>query len=94
MRQKAWTKDGKSVSEDWSRSLHVRAHIRKLSLDAVQSLLKTLKLADTSFRQTVHDVNFENWHEVVDITFLHLHKDLGIPDKPTLSPHFYYQAAQ
>jgi hypothetical protein len=93
-RQKAWTKDGKSVSEDWSRTPHVRAHIRKLSLDAVQSLLKTLKLADTSFQQTVRDVSYENWHKVVSTTFLYLHKDLGIPDKPTVSPHFYYQAAQ
>ncbi len=58
-------------------------------------LIKTLKLADSSFQQTVRDVNFENWHEVVNTPFfLYLHKDLGIPDKPTMSPHFYYQAAQ
>ncbi len=92
--QKSWTKDGKSVSEDWSRSHRVHAHFRKLSLGAVESLLKTLKLADSSFQQTVRDVNFERWHEIVNITFLYLHQDLGIPDKPTVSLHFYYQAAQ
>ncbi len=92
--QKSWTKDGKSVSEDWSRSHHVHAHFRKLSLGAIESLLKTLKLADSSFQQTVRDVNFERWHEVVNTTFLYLHKDLGIPDKHTVSPHSYFQAAQ
>jgi hypothetical protein len=51
-------------------------------------------LADTSFQQSVHDVNYKNWHEIVDTTFLYLHKDLGIPDKPTVSTHFYFQAAQ
>jgi hypothetical protein len=88
--------DGKSASEDrWSWSHRVRAHIHKLPLDAVRSLLKTLKLADASFQQTVHDINFENWHENVDTTFLYLHKDLGISAKPTtVPPHFYFQAAQ
>jgi hypothetical protein len=39
-------------------------------------------------------VNSERWQEYVNTNFLYLHQDLGIPDRPTVSSHFYYQAAQ
>jgi hypothetical protein len=94
VRQKSWTKDGKSVSEDWSRSHRVHTQFRILSLEAAETLLETLKLADASFQQTVRNVNFERWHEYANTTFLYLHQDLAIPDRPTVSSHFYYQDAQ
>ena len=39
-------------------------------------------------------MNSERWQEHVNTNFLFLHQDLGIPNRPTVSPHFYYQAAQ
>ncbi len=53
LKEKSWKKDGKAIAEDWSRSHSVHTQFRKLPLTAVQSLLETLKLADTSFQQTV-----------------------------------------
>ena len=94
VRQKSWTKDGKSIAEDWSRSHSVHTQFRLLPLSAVQTLLETLKSADASFQQIVRNVNSERWQEHVNTNFLVLHQDLGIPNRPTVSPHFYYQAAQ
>jgi hypothetical protein len=94
VRQKSWIKDGKSIAEDWSRSHSVHTQFRLLPLSAVQTLLETLKSADASFQQIVRNVNSERWQEHVNTNFLFLHQDLGIPDRPTVSPHFYYQAAQ
>jgi hypothetical protein len=94
VRQKSWNKDGKSVAEDWSRSHSAHTQFRMLPLEAVETLLETLKLADTSFQQIVRNVNSERWHEHVNTNFLYLHQDLAIPDRPTVSSHFYYQAAQ
>jgi hypothetical protein len=65
-----------------------------LPLSAVQALLETLKLADKSFQQIVRNVSSERWQEHVNTNFLYLHQDLAIPDRPTVSSHFYYQAAQ
>jgi hypothetical protein len=65
-----------------------------LPLAAVETLLETLKLADTSFQQIVRNVNSERWQEHVNTNFLYLHQDLVIPDRPTVSSHFYYQATQ
>jgi hypothetical protein len=94
VRQKSWNKDGKSVAEDWSRSHSVHTQFRMLPLAAVETLLETLKLADTSFQQIVRNVNSERWHEHVNTNFLYLHQHLAIPDRPTVSSHFYYQAVQ
>jgi hypothetical protein len=47
VRQKSWNKDGKSVAEYWSRSHSVHTQFRMLPLAAVETLLETLKLADT-----------------------------------------------
>ncbi len=94
VRQTSWNKDGKSVVEDWSRSHSVHTQFRMLPLAAVETLLETLKLADTSFQQIVRNVNSERWHEYANTNFLYLHQDLAIPDRPMVSSHFYYQAAQ
>ena len=72
----------------------MHTQFRILPLSAVQTLLETLKLADTSFQQIVRNVNSERWQEHVNTNFLYLHQDLAIPDRPTVSSHFYYQAAQ
>jgi hypothetical protein len=74
VRQKSRTKDGKSVSEDWSRSHSVHTQFRMLSLTAVETLLETLKLADASFQQIVRNVNFERWQEYANTNFLYLHQ--------------------
>jgi hypothetical protein len=37
---------------------------------------------------------FEKWHETTDTAFIYLHKALSMPVRFTVSPHFYYQAAQ
>ncbi len=87
MRHKSWNKD-------WSRSHSVHTQFRMLSLTAIETLLETLKLADTSFQQIVRNVNSEWLHEYANTNFLYLHQDLAIPDRPTVSFHFYYQAAQ
>ncbi len=76
VRQKSWTKDGKSVSEDWSRSHSVHTQFHMLSLEAVETVLETLKLADASFQQIVRNVNFERWHEYANTTFLYLHSNI------------------
>ncbi len=72
----------------------MHTQFRILPLSAVQTLLETLKLADASFQQIVRNVNSERWQEHVNTNFLYLHQDLAIPDRPTVSSHFYYQAAQ
>ncbi len=37
---------------------------------------------------------FEKWHENSDTALAHLHKALGMPVRFTVSPRFYYRAAQ
>jgi hypothetical protein len=68
--------------------------MRGLTLGAAKSMLVTLKKADTEFQKNLKDTNFEHWHETIDSAFLYLHKELGLPVRLTVSPHFYYQAAQ
>ncbi len=72
----------------------MHTQFRMLSLTAVETLLENLKLVDTSFQQIVGNVNSERWHEYANTNLLYLHQDLAIPDRPTVSSHFYYQAAQ
>ncbi len=73
VRQKSWSKDGKTVAEDFSRSHSVHTQFCMLPLSAVQTLLETLKLADTSFQQIVRNLNPERWQEHVNTNFLYLH---------------------
>jgi hypothetical protein len=39
-------------------------------------------------------IDHEKWHETSDNALLFLHKDLGMPIRFNVSPHFYYQAGQ
>ncbi len=46
------------------------------------------------FKKKSKDIPFEKWHENSDTALAHLHKALGMPVGFTVSPHFYYRAAQ
>jgi hypothetical protein len=94
VRQKSWNQDGKSIAEAWSKSPHIRLYVRTLSLGAVKTLLIPLRSADFNFQKNSKDIPFEKWHENSDTDLAHLHKALGMPVRFTVSPHFYYRAAQ
>jgi hypothetical protein len=94
VRQKSRNQDGKSIAEAWSKSPHVRLYVRTLSLEALKTLLISLRSADSNFQQNSKDIPFEKWHENSDTALAHLHKALGMPVRFTVSPHFYYRAAQ
>jgi hypothetical protein len=68
--------------------------MRNQTLEQAKNLLETLKQADLDFQHKMKSVPIESWHERTDDNLLHLHKALGMPIKLTVSPHFYYQAAQ
>ena len=94
VKQKTWNADGKTTAENWSKSMLVRNYMRNLSLEQAKTLLETLKQADIDFQYKMNSVPIESWHETIDDNLLHLHKALGMPINLTVSPHFYYQAAQ
>ena len=94
VRQKAWNQDGKSIAEAWSKQPHIRLYVRTLTLGAVKSLLISLRSADLNFQKHSKDVPIDKWHENSDTALAHLHKALGMPVRFTVSPHFYYRAAQ
>ncbi len=94
VKQKTWNADGKTTAENWSKSMLVRTYMRNLSLEQAKTLLETLKQADIDFQYKMNSVPIESWHETIDDNLLHLHKALGMPINLTVSPHFYYQAAQ
>jgi hypothetical protein len=94
VKQKTWNADGKTTDENWSKSLLIRTYTRNLTLEQVKTLLNTLKQADIDFQHKMKSVHIESWHETTDDNLLHLHKALGMPINLTVSPHFYYQAAQ
>jgi hypothetical protein len=94
VRQKSWNQDGKSIAEAWSKSPHIRLYVRSLSLGAIKTLLISLRDADSNFQRNSKDIPFEKWHENSDTDLAHLHKALGMPVRFTVSPHFYYRAAQ
>ncbi len=96
VKQKTWNADGKTTAENWSKSMLIRTYMRNLSLEQEQAktLLETLKQADIDFQYKMNSVPIESWHETIDDNLLHLHKALGMPINLTVSPHFYYQAAQ
>jgi hypothetical protein len=93
VRQKTWASDGKSIAVSWAKSSSIRTYMRSLSLPALKALLSKLRKADLDFQTTMRDVHIEKWHEMIDETLLPMHKDLGMPIKLSVSPHFYYQAA-
>ncbi len=68
--------------------------MRNQTLEQAKTLLDILKQADIDFQQKVKSAPIENWHETIDNNLLYLHKALGMPINLTVSPHFYYQAAQ
>jgi hypothetical protein len=94
VRQKSWNQDGKCIAEAWSKSPHVRLYMRTLLLGALKTLLIDLRSADSNFQKNAKDIPFEKWHENSDTALAHLHKALGMPVRFTVSPHFYYRAAQ
>jgi len=68
--------------------------MRTLSLGSLKTLLVSLRDADSNFQKSFKDIPFEKWHENFDTALAHLHKALGMPVRFTVSPHFYYRAAQ
>jgi hypothetical protein len=94
VRQKSWNQDGKSIAEAWSKQPHIRLYVRTLTLGAVRKLLISLRSADSNFQNQSKDIPIEKWHENSDTALAHLHKALGMPVRFTVSPHFYYRAAQ
>jgi len=94
VRQKQWNQDGKSIAEAWSKQPHIRLYVRTLTLGAVKTLLISLRSADSNFQKHSKNVPIEKWHENPDTALAHLHKALGMPVRFTVSPHFYYRAAQ
>jgi hypothetical protein len=67
--------------------------MRSLPLPVLKTLRLKLRKADVDFQRTMRDVHFERWHETIDESLLPMHKDLGMPFKLSVLPHFYYQAA-
>jgi hypothetical protein len=53
-----------------------------------------LRKADSEFQKASKDIPFDKWHENSDTALAHLQKALGMPVRFTVSPHFYYRAAQ
>jgi hypothetical protein len=94
VQQKSWNQDGKSIAEAWSKTPHIRLYMRNLSLGAAKTLLISLRKADSDFQKNSKDTPFEKWHENADTALTHLHKALDMPVRFTVSPHFYYRAAQ
>jgi hypothetical protein len=92
VRQKTWASDGKSVALSWAKSVTLHTYMRSLPLPVLKALLFKLRRADTDFQRTMRDVHFERWHDTIDDTLLPMHKDLGMPIKLSVSPHFYCQA--
>jgi hypothetical protein len=89
-----WNSDCTSVAITWSRSQQLRIYMRSLTLENARALLVTLKQAHSDFQHKARNTNFENWHESIDEMFLNLQQTIGMPVKLSISPHFYYLAAQ
>ena len=92
VRHKAWNSNGTSVANTWSKSTVPRTYIRTRSVEEIIILQNTFISADKSFRNRMSHIDHEKWHETSDDALLFLHKDLGMPIRFNVSPHFYYLA--
>ncbi len=94
MRHKAWNSNGMSVANAWAISILPRMYIRTRSVEEVMILQHTFISADRNFPNRMSHIDYERWHKTSDDVLLFLHKDLGMPIRFNVSPHFYYQAGQ
>jgi hypothetical protein len=92
VRHKAWNSNGMSVANSWAKSIVPRMYIRTQSIEAISILQNNFIKADTDFQRKMSHTDYEKWHETSDYALLFLHKDLGMPIKLSVSPHFYYLA--
>jgi hypothetical protein len=92
VRHKAWNSNGMSVANAWAKSIVPRMYIRTQSVEAILILQNNFIKADTDFQRKMSHIDCEKWHETSDYALLFLHKDLGMPIRLSVSPHFYYLA--
>jgi hypothetical protein len=92
VRHKAWNSNGMSVANAWAKSIVPRMYIRTRSVEEIMILQNNFISADRSFQNRMSRIDYEKWHETSDDALLFLHKDLGMPIRFNVSPHFYYQA--
>ncbi len=70
-------------------------YIRTQSVEEVMILQHTFTSADRDFQNRMSHIGYYGkWHETSDDALLFLHKDLGMPIRFNVSPHFYYLAGQ
>jgi hypothetical protein len=92
VRHKAWNSNGTSVANAWAKSIVPRMYIRTRSVEEIMILQYTFISADRNFQNRMSHIDHEKWHETSDDALLFLHKDLGMPIRFNVSPHFYYLA--
>jgi hypothetical protein len=81
-----------SVANAWAKSVVPRTYIRTQSVEKVSILRNTFIKADIDFQKRMSHIDHEKWHETSDDALLFLHKELGMPIRFNVSPHFYYLA--
>jgi hypothetical protein len=79
-------------NREWAKSIVPRTYIRTQTVEKVSILRNTFIKADIDFRQRMSHIDHEKWHETSDDALLFLHKELGMPIRLNVSPHFYYLA--
>ncbi len=97
-RQKTWHREGRSVAESWFQSTTLRLHMRVLSTFAAKALRNRLMRADAEFQHSMQNIPFEHWiakgNETKDKDpEAQLKRELGIPARRLVSPHFCYKPA-
>jgi hypothetical protein len=97
-RQKTWNREGRSAAESWFQSTTLGTHMRVLSISSAKALRNRLMRADAEFKHKMQNVPFEHWNAKSYETNnndpeAQLKRELGLPARLLVSPHFYYKSA-
>ncbi len=97
-RQKAWQADGRKTAESWFQSTPLKAHMRSLSLPSAKALRNRLIRANNEHQLEMKHASFEHWNTRAQQNNDNdpeagLRKELGMPPRVLVSPHFYFKSA-
>jgi hypothetical protein len=97
-RQKTWQIDGRKTAESWFQSTTLQKHMRNIPLHSAKALRSRLIRANNEYQLNMKHVSFEHWNTRGNQPTAHdpeagLRKELGMPPKPSVSPHFYFKSA-
>jgi hypothetical protein len=97
-RQKAWQVEGRKTAESWFQTTPLSAHMRSIPLPAAKALRSRLIRANNEHQLNMKHVPFEHWNTRAQQKNDHepeaqLRKELGMPTRLSVSPHFYFKSA-